>query len=345
MELRFITFNSIIHKNLMPWLTENQDEEKFRLLLRKINHKDAAVFAPFFIALPDAFNQIGIDTGPRLRDEWTSFSQILTPVGLQVIQPFLNLGDTDPKLVFYTSLIANTTAASVSHTVNLMAENKTDTLRKHRITDLMKAISDLIFSARNFNPGNNTDRVIMSRLLAGLAIVYNEIMMRFPDSVEPSVLKISKTDIRNIVQTTSHKDKVTRLLFHTISDRYYPITIKQQAFPVVAAPEQDQNHSIPGFASTNLYPDADLDMLREMANLQEEISGIKAAVIVALKKKVSLPQEPDSRIGSAEVCRLLHISKSTLKTYREKKLFSSNKIGSRYNYSLNEINELLTLRK
>ena len=87
--------------------------------------------------------------------------------------------------------------------------------------------------------------------------------------------------------------------------------------------------------------EGDIEIFKEMLSIQQELSGLKEAVTNAVNKKDSLPSETDKRIGSAEVCRLLHISKSTLKAYREKKVFSYVKIGSRYNYSAKEINDLM----
>ena len=49
MELRFVTFNSIINDNLMPWLAENQDPEKFRHILRKMAPVQPEAAGPFLV--------------------------------------------------------------------------------------------------------------------------------------------------------------------------------------------------------------------------------------------------------------------------------------------------------
>jgi len=329
----------------MPWLSENRDEEKFRLLLWEIHQFKLNACAPFFIALPYAFNAIGITPGQKLTDEWHAFTHILTGIGKQSVQPFLNLEDAGPRLIFYSELIAETTAATLSLIADLMGEDQSIVLQKHRIIGFMKTISDLIFSARALCPDKIDDRIIINRLLAGLAILYAEIMMHYPTLVEPLLLKVSKTEVRNILKTTSHPDENTGLLYHALSERYYPRSFETPALTPAAEPLQEQDNAFASPVAAGTHPETDIDIVKEVLSIQEELSGLKQAVTVAINKKDSLPATPDKMIGSAEVCRLLHISKSTLKAHREKKIFRYYKIGSRYYYSAMEINDLMKLRK
>jgi len=345
MEIRFITFNSIIHNNLMPWLSENQDEDKFRLLLWKINQLRINASMPFLIALPYAFKEAGITPGQKLTDEWHSFTRISSGPGRKAIQPFLNLEDISPRVCFYSELIVETTAATLALIANLMGEDQSIVLQKHRIMGFMKTISDLIFSARALCPDKIDDGIIINRLLAGLAILYAEIMMHYPTLVEPLLLKVSKSEVRNILKTTSHPDENTRLLYHALYDWYFPQNTPPQSLPPAAEPLQEQDHATASPVAAGTQPETDIDIVKEVLSIQEELSGLKQAVTVAINKKDSLPAAPNKMIGSAEVCRLLHISKSTLKAQREKKVFSYAKIGSRYYYSAKEINDLMKLRK
>lgn len=325
----------------MPWLTENQDEKKFRLLLWKIYQCRLNACMPFLTALPYAFKEVGIVPGQKLTDEWHSFTRISTEPGKKSVQPFLSLEDSSPRISFYSVLIAETTAATLSLIANLMTEDQSIDLQKHRIMGFMKTLSDLIFSARALCPGKTDDGIIINRLLAGLAILYAEIMMHYPTLVETLLLKVSKTDVRNILQSTLHMDDNTRLLYMELSDRYYPHITEMQGFPQAAERQQEQVLSTASPFAANAQPETDIEIFKEMLSIQQELSGLKEAVTNAVNKKDSLPSETDKRIGSAEVCRLLHISKSTLKAYREKKVFSYVKIGSRFNYSAKEINDLM----
>lgn len=343
MELRFITFNSIIYHNLMPWLSENQDHEKFRLMLRKLSSVKPRASGPFFTALPAALGDMGIHSEKKLTDEWLLLSKTKECPEIKAIRSFLQLPDDNPKLIFYTSLIAHTVIACISFLTDSMDEGQTPELRKHRIINFMKAGSDMIIKTRALNPTEDDDRIIIIRLLAGLAVLYAETLERYPEAIEPTILKISKAGIKNILHSTNNMDENTRALYIELAGRYFPIAGEQPLIQPPSVSGKESIRTITSMAGTDQYTDTEL--LEEMLKMQEEISGFKADLNEGVKKKTPLPEPEDKRIGSAEVCSLLGISKSTLMEHRKKNLYKFTKIGSRYYYSYNEIKEKLKFKK
>jgi hypothetical protein len=330
----------------MPWLEENQDLEKFRIIVRKLSSIQSTETCQYFGALTAAFREMGISVRQNLIGEWKIFSNITVPPGTQnVFSPFMQLSDADPKLQFYTSLITHNLAASFSQIIGNIGENKSETLQKHRVMNVMKILSDLLISARSLHPASEIDCAIVNRLLAGLAVLFIETRDRFRVVVAPALLRINDADIRNILQSTVNTNQNTRNLFSTFSDRYFPVTVNQPVSPSPVVPGELQKQTLllqkePATRQTN-----DSDLLREVVKMQEDLSGVMKDVARIAGKKPGANETGDQRIGSAEVCARLNISKSTLKEHRENGKYSFTKIGSRYYYSFNEINEIQKLKK
>jgi excisionase family DNA binding protein len=342
MEIRFITFNSIIFNELMPWLPENQDEEKFRFLLHNLAPVLAKEYSLFFTGLPVACHHIRIKTGRKLVAEWALFTALTNQVPLLPVHSFVNTDDTNPKLVFYNFLLENTVSACYSFMVNLMAEDQSDTLRKHRIMNWMKAISDMIVNTQILRPEQQTDMIICRRLLAGLCALYAGIMNCFHEIIEPWILKICMADIKSILHKTSNDDEYTQSLYTSLAGYYFPAS-------VVQAPQAGGQ---PQVAPAMLTPGTDkvlpveYDLVKLIGEINSDVTGLKEVMSTAFKKqKESLTVPEDRLIGSAEVCAKLGISKPTLQSYREKKHLSFTRIGSRYLYSANEVDAMLKVNK
>lgn len=343
MRLNFITFNSIIHGNLMPWLEENQDPEKFRLILRNLatwKPKNSGEFLSFLAAV---FMDMGISPGQELIDEWGFF--VITPwhpLTPGIISPFLQLPDNNPKLTFYTNLIAHSMEVLFTLITIQIAESESETLQKHRVMGYMKGLSMMISSSGEIQPTGLVDQAIMSRLLAASSMLFAEAWNRFNNFIEPSMLSINITDIRNIFVGTMHEDENTRALFKTLAEKYFADFIQTPVLSALAAQKQTD--------SLQSEPDVDrIDnkiIMDVVAKTREDITALKEALAGASqKKKEQQPIEEDRRIGSAEVCAMLNISKSTLMSHRDKGHYSFTKIGSRYYYSFNEINGKLKYQK
>jgi hypothetical protein len=343
MELRFMTFNSIIHGNLMPWLEENQDPEKFRLILRNLAAYKPKNSAEFIGYLAGVYTDMGISPGQDLIDEWGFL--VITPwhpLTPGIIDPFLQLQDNNPRLTFYTQLIAHSMAVLFTLITIHIAESENETLQKHRVMGYMKGLSMMISSAWEIQPAGLVDQAIISRLLAGSSMLFAEVWNRFNKFIEPLMLRVNKTDIRNIFAGSSHEDENTRALYAALEEKYFPVSVQSSAISHSEAQNQSD--------TDKTIPDTDqIDnkiIMDEVAKTREDITALKEALAGANQKKKELQQEAeDRRIGSAEVCKLLNISKSTLKAHRDKGLYSYTNVGSRYYYSFNEINGKLKYKR
>lgn len=343
MELKYITFNSILHGNLMPWLEENQDPEKFRLILRNLATWKPKNSGEFFGFLADVFMDMRINPGQELIDEWGILVFIpWHPLSQGIINPFLQLPDHNPKLTFYTSLIAHSMAALFTLITIQIAESESETQQKYRIMGYMKGLSMMISSTGEIHPAGVVDQAIISRLLAASSILFAEAWNRFNEFIEPSMLLINKTAIRSIFVDTNHEEENTSALFNTLAEKYFPLSVRSSAISQREALKQtDASQSTP-----DIHQIDNKIIMDEVAKTREDIMALKEALAgVSQKKKELQPIAEDRKIGSAEVCKLLNISKSTLMEHRKKKIYSCIKIGSRYYYSAREIDEILKLKK
>jgi hypothetical protein len=346
MELRFVTFNSIILGNLMPWLDENQDLEKFMLILRRLSTVKNGQAGQFFETLPKVFSEMGINAGEKLTAEWELFAKITDhPNTPGIINPFLLLPDDNPKLLFYTSLITQNLTACFALFANSIAETNSVDLQKHRVMSSMKMICDLIIRTRELHPAGEADQAIIKRLLAGLAVLFLETSKRFPDLIEPSMLRISKSDIRSILMKTVNSDENTRALFTELSGRYFPVSGEQPKIVTSAFEGEEHKHPQENKSEADLEQSVIKTVLEEVEKTRVEISAMKQALAEAGKKRQPGTEIEDRRIGAAEACAILNISKSTLKAHRDNGDYSFTRIGSRYYYSLNEINGKMKMKK
>jgi hypothetical protein len=343
---RFITFNSIIHENLMPWLKDNQDQEKFRLLLRKMAPIQNGESGSFFRALNSAFREMGIRAGHKLTEELNMLSQIhVTPEIEDISGTFIQTDDTCPKIIFYTSLIKHSLSAYLSQIQNTVSVNHSASFRRHGIMGLMKTISDMIIHTQSLNSESSTDRIIINRLLAGLTVLFSETKKLFPHDYDPVFIRVSNADIKIILTTTVNEDNNTETLFSSLAEKYFLMSEMKPDTAITTLPAEDQKRTVLQQNEPVSQQNPDALIFNEVLQMQEILSGLKKDVSGIKEKRKNQPDTNDRRIGSAEVCMLLHISKSTLQAHREKGLYSFTKIGSRYLYSAKEINEILRLNK
>ena len=330
----------------MPWLEENKDPEKFRLIHRKMSPMQNGEHGSFFHALISAFSGMGIRSGRKLTDELNLLSQVyVTPEIKDISSPFNYLDDDNPKIIFYTSLISHSVPAFLSYIQNAVTADQSPSLRKHSMMGVMKTISDMIIQTRALNPADFADRIIINRLLAGLAVQYSETLQLFPHEYEPLMLRISNADIRNIITGTVNDDKNTGTLFSLLAAKYFPLTGSNPEITLPTTPAEEQKRILLQQNEHAGQQNSDSDLLKDVLQIQGELSGLVKVVEGVLMKPEVQPDTDDRPIGSAEVCRLLNISKSTLKAHRDKKLYSFSKIGSRYRYSAKEISEILQMNK
>jgi DNA-binding transcriptional MerR regulator len=300
----------------------------------------------FFRALNSAFREMGIRAGHKLTEELNILSQIhVTPEMEDISGPFILTDDKSPKTIFYTSLIKHSLSAYLSQIQNTVAVNHSASIRRHGIMGLMKTISDMIIQTQSLNPESSTDRIIINRLLAGLSVLFSETVKLFPHDYDPVFIRVSNADIKNILTSTVNEDKNTETLFSSLAGKYFPMSERKPEISITTLPAEDQKRTVLQHNEPVNQKNADALIINEVLQMQEILSGLKEDVSGIKEKQKIQPDTNDRRIGSAEVCELLHISKSTLQAHRQKGLYSFTKIGSRYLYSAKEINEILRLNK
>jgi hypothetical protein len=300
----------------------------------------------FFRSLNSAFREMGIRAGHKLTEELKMLTQIhVAPEIVDITSTFIQTDDTNPKIIFYTSLITHSLSASLSQIQKVVIINQSTSFRKHGIFGLMKTISDMITQTLSLNPESSTDRIIINRLLAGLTILFSETVKLFPHDYDPVFIRVCNADIKNILTCTVNEDKNTETLFSSLAEKYFPMSERKPEISVTTLPAEDQKRTVLQHNEPVSQQNPDAFIFNEVMQMQEILSGLKKDVSGIKEKQKIQPDTNDRRIGSAEVCELLHISKSTLQAHRQKGLYSFTKIGSRYLYSAKEINEILRLNK
>ncbi len=331
----FVTFESILSDSLMPWLEENRDEKKFRLLLQHLHQPPDA--ATYFAQLIIAFHELDIHLKGNLLLEWKELSEVKSLKHYpDTVQPFLSYLSNQPRLNFYYLLTGNALKSYLAVIQNNMEQIQEVMLKKHYCMQVMKAISERMTQLIALRINDKDDRSIVLRALVALALLFTITAGQYGNFIEPAFLRIQEADLKNIYKSTIEVDESTQQLITALKHHYLPPEALTEKIPENKYPtknslmrREEKEHGL-----TEKYL---IEMLMSMAGEIKQLKNISLALSQLREKK----EQPDQKIGSGEVCKLLHISKGTLKNYRDKKIISFTKFGAKYLYSSKEIEGML----
>ena len=133
------SFHHLLYDSLMPWLPENSDILRYRVLLTDLtedNHN-------FFRTLLAAYKKRKIIPAPLLGKEWELFSSIpLSQRATAIFKSQTPRRVSGTKIFFYYELIFYALSYSESLFI-LLTDKATNTLSRYLVNQWLKMIADL----------------------------------------------------------------------------------------------------------------------------------------------------------------------------------------------------------
>jgi len=346
------TFDEILNNSLMPWLSENSDPDKFKILLKKIKAAEIKDHWKFFGSLQQAMIEMGIPINDNLNSEWKVLSNY-TPEQDNIFYPncFIEMEDSDPKTAFYSLLIGFSLSALFSWIDKLIHENESETFRKYLIMKTLKKVEILLLQNQPAFQPNDINYSIISRLKIGLAATHIEISKRYAAHVDFTMLRLKKDNLPGFFDLPEETDEQTKKLSQQFRKKYAGFQKEDEA--VQSATQQTiiecsntvkvSENNAPAMA---LHPA--LHPHLEIANdIAKDINDLKSILARYFKLMAEKKQsESEDRIGTTEVCQLLGRNKTTIKSYRDKGYLKSwqQSPGGKIEYSKEEVVRLKKLR-
>jgi len=186
-KLNFSIFNAILFGSLRPWIAENQNQERFSLILMNgLRSKIPSVDA-FFKELISATKEANID----LNDDDFIESSILAkeykdPLSLD-LPPFIN-----KKREFYGSLIKNETLRNQAVIDHIISSQIEDDIAYSEANNLIQNIEYLIRESAKVQETDDDNLYIINCIKYSLFLLNKYMKDSFPDLLSVNILSDSE---------------------------------------------------------------------------------------------------------------------------------------------------------
>jgi len=347
------TLTETICNSLMPWLTENSDPDKYKILNRLLLHKKIQNSSQFFKSLPEIMNSMGIPANNALSGEWEMFSDILVDRDVKTyFDTFICEGNKKNKIEFYLKLSGYAGMAFLQWIVIQITGNSSHTFRQYLLMKALRKIESLLQRDPMAPFAIEVDQQIIFGINTVLVVLYLEICNRYPEHIEPRSLKFSKSIIKNFLVVQSAMDESIKRIASVLMKKYFDDTIPTDE--KTESPVSPESHGILAKNFLNPQP-ADLPLPIELLphlEISQEISKtiieLKANLkLLTSKHKAQKKPELPVHIGTSETCTLLDLNKTTLKSYRDRGIlsYSQPKFKGKIMYDKNEVLKLRESKK
>lgn len=344
----------MISNGLMPWLTENNDQQKFKTILQQLHLPQCSRPELFFKQLLVIYDDVRPGLKAILKEEWKMFSMLKTNS-----HPFFVLNlyppatPETPKSVFYSLLIVMSINACAALFEDRMKNTASDSLSDYVVKKTINHCQDIlerILKITNTDPENVK---ILTRLFIGL--------QSFTIRVYEFSAGTDATD-------------VTPLVFCQVQDSviYQSIAkeMKAQILQLSNNKNQDAKTNMRGFENAeqihvlfkefrqlidNIYHISvekenrkvtDALIVSELTGMGDEIKQLKNSLARITDRNIqnTTTEQDDRLLKASEVMEQLGISKGTLYAMRKKGKIPSVKIGSQYKYYEKDVQHILKTR-
>jgi excisionase family DNA binding protein len=344
----FITFNSIIYDELMPWLPENADPEKFRQLMRISGLINIAKINLFFNCIPLAFSEMGITNKGILLKEWESFSEL--PVNGQQDDFFsLLLAEKEnPRVDFYFLLTAVGTASYWALISTEVKRSCSKQYRKYFVMNTIKTLGDMIRFCRPPATADRDSFRITDRVKIALILLYLELWAREKAVIDIAKLPLTRGELKEMIMNIKKADPSSEPLIQIIAQRYLSDTnnmggtkpLPETATGVISNAPSSPPASQPGSEQDSLNQDGFSQLMGIWGAGNIRMESIQDQEVNDEKKS---QEDNNGRVGCYEACKLLGVSKNTLMMMRRRKEIGFTMIGKRYQYSSSEIDNIVKI--
>lgn len=322
------SFHFLLYDSLMPWLPENSDPLRYRLLIDDLTVHEGR----FFQGLLDSFRKRNLKIPSLLKKEWDLFNRIsFHPRAINIFQSMTIQHMSQAKIYFYYELVFNALLYSESYFLSLM-DQATQPLNRYYVNQWLKTIGDLrqrtqkVFQDTN----ENDNQVILFFTDTALKVLGIEIQQLFAPLCSPAWL------IQNLggLKTDAGAPRKDALPIEDLNDWFENIYLIR-----FNGPEKQIKTKEPVFLKDEAK-DSHWEALRKMWNLKDDGA-------LPVSEKPLSPQENQNTeksnkeeiIGSEKVRKILGIGKNKLWQMCRNDEIAHFRIGKNYKFNKSEILE------
>lgn len=322
----------------MPWLEENRNSDRFGDLLFAIGPVAGYSAADFFRAFSPLLKTARSPVSAKFREEVESLSQDCPAYESSLSGLFLNLTATGYREQFYNALVGFALEGYAGRTEQFLKAECGEEVLTYYQTRLLDNLYNLIHIPALPVDADPREAVLIFRVKAALNILYYRFLQR-------------RKHLYKGIHWAYHPEKGLQVLLaaHGLGERESnelmdvlkkgmksdenapgpPPDIEPPAVPKSTAPDarMPETHDLKELA------------LQWSADVQQVKQGL--AALVTGEHAPAPQQETAQMLDSATVCKMLHISKSTLQRYRNRQLLSFTQIGGKYLYTAAAVQQLI----
>lgn len=318
-------FHHLLYDSLMPWLPENSDPLRYRVLLTDLTEDNHH----YFRALLAAYKKRKIILPLLLKKEWELFSHI--PLNQRATDIFRSLTPrrvSVTKIFFYYELNFYALLYSESLFILLM-DKATDTFSRYLVNQWLKIIADLRQRIRQIYQtiSQYDDTVILFFTDTALKVLEIEIQQLYEKYCPPVLLMQSFNELKPRTDALEQDETI----LHAVDEWFKDVYLTQFTGP------NKLTKTTASLSSSQTESDHSWEALMKMQinayriRQQEEESAPPAA------EKEPRTDTEDIVIGSSEVRKILGIGKTKLLQMCNSGDIPNFRIGRVYKFNKSEI--------
>jgi hypothetical protein len=344
------TYEEIAFNHLMPWMNSGYENDRYREILRFVDHENHKDSRQFFANLLEAHQSLKLPLSSELQQEWNMFTGLSQSKVHFVLADLLSAyHHASPKVRFYILLSFHAGQSLLSH-VNLAIEQNSGTSFQKRLVSRTLARIEACLQMQTAGKSEDCDELLVIKILnLALVAIYLELYTRYKSCIETRNLQISKGRMHELLTEIHISDSMLGKIAQSLVDRYKIYFAGPEASQKTKAGAQK--------AETQANTADDFERLIQLVTERQKNMSDDPG------KKESKAPEPigaqnDSEniknttpatriIGSGEVRKMLGISSGTLKKYRDNDLvpFSRTNPNGKISYWQHDIQKLLDSNK
>ena len=336
----FEIFLSILTDAWMPWLKENRNTDRFEELLSALGPVSECTFADFFRSFAPLVKASRSSVSSKFLEEVDLLSKDCPSHEKGLACKFMELPAADYREQFYNLLIGFSLEGYECRTEQFLKEEQGEEILAFYQTRLLDNIYQLIHVPLWAKNASLQEQALILRVKTALNILFLRFSERRkkqykgihwfykPKEGLLSQLKASGLEENERVQILNLFENITK------GNENAPAPPPVHISPVIPEPNLTDN------------TEQEDEQLKKMAQewstdvqaLKQSLEWIKNE---GNNRAVKDRQEQEKLLGSAEVCKLLNISKSSLQRYRDNGSLPFTKIGGKYLYIPADVKRLI----
>ncbi len=343
------TLEEIAYNQLMPWLSSEAENLRYREILRLVDYPEMQNCTQFFAALTNAYSTLKLPLGSELQQEWQMFAGLESNrKGNKIADMLTKYRQSCPKVMFYLLLTGNLISSCILYIDQTLIKYPGNSFRIYFLNRIIKKIKySLGVRAINATVGEN-DLLILKIHKLSLVAIYLELLRKYSPHIPTVFNQIEPKEIVEILAGVKMADRVLGKIAAMLL-QHYP------EFQHAPKPIAQKNNKKGGIKKS---PAANAGFMNNEKSTTERQNNTTNGQVSQAKANASSGDELEEaklnggeiirgRIGSGEVMKMLCITKATLKSYRDNGIvpFDRPNPKGKITYLRSDIEQVLQARK